>query len=267
MRALSRDDLIEHLTAEILAGRLAAGTKLASEREMSEEFGLSRPIVREVLRGLHEQGLVMIRPARGTFVRTPTPADGARSLDSFYRRSNATARELTEARLMLERHTARLAATTATDADVAAMEQCLIDFDGAKSILERARHDIAFHGLLARASHNTVIETMFASIVALTFELMLRSLSDREVARQGAPDHWKVLKAVKARDPDAAERAMTHHLEIAARLYGPDFDDSIDSVARREVLRLLGPQVTVDGLLEDLMRRYSDGLQGPGGRG
>jgi GntR family transcriptional regulator, transcriptional repressor for pyruvate dehydrogenase complex len=252
MRApATRERLIEHLRGEILAGRLRPGAKLPPERALAQEFRLSRPIVREVLSGLQEHGLVDILPARGTFVRVPSAADGARSLETHLRRRNATVREVMDARLMLETHAARLAARHADAADLAALERTAADAEAAEGAVERARHDIAFHGLLARASHNTVVETMFASITGLTFELMLRSQADPDVVRRGMPYHRRVLDALRAGDADAAEAAMRAHLELAASLYGSDYERGVEGVAQR----VLGPGVSLDGLLDELARR------------
>jgi GntR family transcriptional repressor for pyruvate dehydrogenase complex len=254
----SREGLTDHLTEAIMSGRWAVGTKLPAERELAQDFGLSRPIIREVLRGLHERGLITIIPARGAYVQAPTAAGGAKSLESFYRRRNATAREVMDARLMLETHAARLAAASATDADIRALVICAEDCERAGNVIDRARCDITFHGLLARASHNTVIETMFASITGLTFELMLRSLTDADVSARGLPFHKKVLAAIQARDADAAEAAMRGHLELASEMYGEDYDRSVETVARRELHRSLGPQISLDSLLEEVMRRVDD---------
>ncbi len=256
MKQPTREGLSEHLLDEIVSGRLAPGTKLSPERVLAHEFGLSRPVVREVLRGLQEKGLVDILPARGTFVREPSTIDGARSLESYYRRRNATAREVMESRLMTETHTARLAAARATAADVEVLQRCLTDCETADNVIDRARYDIAFHGLLARASHNTVIETMFGSIASLTFELMLRSHADPQVMSQGLPYHRSILEAVQAGDPDRAERAMRDHLGLAGTLYGDDYDRSVEHVARREFQRFLRGPMTLEGLLDEVVRRF-----------
>jgi DNA-binding FadR family transcriptional regulator len=251
----SRDALMARLRHEILSGERPAGSKLPPERVLAQDFALSRPIVREVLRGLEEHGLVDILPARGTFVRAPSAADGVRSIESYYRRRHATAREVMDARLMLETHAARSAALEATPAEVAALEQCLEDGRLADDVVDRARHDVSFHGLIVRASHNTVIETMFASIIALTFELMLRSHADPRVVERGMPLHRGVLDAIRAHDPEAAGAAMREHLELAATLYGSDYDRSVESVARRELERVAGLRVSLDGLLDEVTRR------------
>lgn len=258
IRIQSRDALAEHLSGEIMSGRLAAGAKLPPERVLAQEFRLSRPIVREVLRGLHERGLIRIVPARGAFVQAPTAADGARSLQDFYRRRNATARELVEARLMLETQAARLAAVSADPPDIRALEAAAAECDQADNAIDRARRDIAFHGLLARASHNAVIEIMFASITGLTFQIMLRSHTDADVDARGMPYHHKVVAGIRDRDPDAAEAAARAHLEIASQMYGEDYERSVEEIARRELRRFLDLNVSLEALLEEVTRRADD---------
>jgi GntR family transcriptional repressor for pyruvate dehydrogenase complex len=260
----SREHLTEHLVAEIMTGRLAPLAKLPPERQLAQEFGLSRPTVREVLRGLEERGLVEIVPARGSFVRAPNAAAGARSLELHYRRHNATARDVMDARRMLETQTARLSALRATADDVAALERCLSQSEEADNVVDRARHDITFHGLLARTSANPVIETMFASISGLTFELMLRSHADPEVARRGLPYHRRVLEAIVAGDADKAEEAMRAHLDLAATMYGEDYDRSVENLARRELRRFLGPDMSLDRLVDEAVGGLSNADAAPG---
>jgi GntR family transcriptional repressor for pyruvate dehydrogenase complex len=247
---------MDHLAGEIMAGRMQTGERLPAERVLAETYGLSRPTVREALRGLQERGLVEIIPARGTFVRTPTTADAAEPMASYYRRRNASAREVIEARLMLETFAARLAAQSATDEELEALRQCMTDCEAADNLVDRAQFDIAFHGLIARASHNAVIETMFASIAGFTFELMLRSLSDPTVSRKGLPYHRHIVEALLNRDADAAEDAVRGHLSLAGTMYGADYDRSIESVARRELQSFDGSTVSLDKLLDEVGRRF-----------
>jgi GntR family transcriptional regulator, transcriptional repressor for pyruvate dehydrogenase complex len=253
----TRESLSETLVGDIVSGRLAHESKLPAERELAAEFGLSRPIVREVLRGLQERGLVDIVPARGTFVRAPSPADGARSLELHYRRHNATARDVMDARLMLETQTARFSALRADEREVSALERELTQAVDADNVVDRARHDITFHGLLARASANPVIETMFGSIAGLAFELMLRSHADSDVAGRGLPYHRTILDAIRAHDPDRAEEAMRAHLDLAATMYGEDYDRNVEEVARHRLQRFLGPDMSLDELVDEAVGQLS----------
>jgi GntR family transcriptional repressor for pyruvate dehydrogenase complex len=265
---MGRETLTALVEARILRGDLAAGAKLPSERRLAEHFGVSRPVVREALRTLIERDLVRVVPGRGAFVRGAEPTDAAGRLEAIFRRRQATPRDLVEARTMLECTAAALAAERATPEDRAAIETALAEFDRSTALLTRARYDLAFHLAIARAAANPVVETMFGSIAGLTAELMLRSLSDPEVTRASVPFHWQIWEAIRDRDPARARLAMERHLAVAAQLYGADYDRSIESVARRELGRLLAPGVTLDDLLAEttsvvaLEGREPDGRDG-----
>ena len=69
MPALSADSVVQATADDILSGQLPAGAKLPSERDLAQQFQVSRPLIREALRSLAEMGLIETLPARGTFVR------------------------------------------------------------------------------------------------------------------------------------------------------------------------------------------------------
>jgi DNA-binding FadR family transcriptional regulator len=246
---VTRDELAAQIERQVVSGELATGAKLPSERQLAEQFGVSRPVVREALRSLVERRLVDVQPGRGSFVRNPRSHDAADRLDSFYRLRMITPRDLVEARTMLECTATALAAQRATQDDLDAMKRALVHFAQANGIIEQARYDIAFHLAVVRASANPVIETMFSSITGLTVELMLRSLSDPRVTRVSLPYHQQVFDAIKRRDAEGAQRAMAEHLAVATSLYGDDYDQSLETVARRELNRLLSPGATLEELL------------------
>ncbi|MGH2533618.1 MAG: FadR/GntR family transcriptional regulator [Thermomicrobiales bacterium] len=248
---VSRDTLAAHLERRIMAGELTAGEKLPSERQLSERYGVSRPVVREALRSLVERQLVEVQPGRGAFVRRARLSDAAGRLEAVFRRTQATARDVVEARTMLECTAASLAAQRATPADLAALETALDQFDRATDIIEQARCDLTFHLGIVRAARNPVVETMFGSITGLAVELMLRSLGDWDVASVSLPYHRQIADAIRARDPRQARSLMEAHLAVAATLYGEDYERSIESIARREVQRLFPPGVTLDDLLAE----------------
>lgn len=247
------------LEEAILGGRLAPGAKLASEREMAERHGVSRPAVREALRGLVARDLVEVVPGRGAFVRHARSSDAANRMDALLRRYQPTPRDLVEARLMLEGTTAALAAERATAADLEAITAALDAFDAATGLLDQVRYDLGFHLSVAAAAHNPVVATMFGAIASLTAELMLRSLADPLTTPVSLPFHRSILAAIRERDADRAKQAMTAHLEVAARTYGTDFDRSLESVARRELLRLLEPGLGLETLLAIVPKETADG--------
>jgi GntR family transcriptional repressor for pyruvate dehydrogenase complex len=243
------------LEEELLAGNHAVGTKLPSERELALRLGVSRPLLREALRSLVEHGLIEISPGRGAFVRDRTTAEAARPLDSHYRRQRITPENLIEARMIIEPAAARLAATRATPAEIEALRDAVEQVEGATGILDRVRCDVALHALVARMAHNPVIDTTVASITTLVFELALRTSTDTKVVAASAPYHRAVYEAIRDRDPDRAFEAMRAHHESGGKLYGKDFNASLDRVARRELERLLGrPVPSLEGVISDMMR-------------
>jgi DNA-binding FadR family transcriptional regulator len=246
---VTRDELAAQIERQIVTGELPTGAKIPSERQLSEQFGVSRPVVREALRSLVERHLVDVQPGRGSFVRDPRSNEAAARLDSFYRLRMVTPRNLVEARTMLECTATALAAQRATQDDLDAMERALVHFAHANGIIEQARYDIAFHLAVVRAAANPVIETMFSSITGLTVELMLRSLSDPSVTKVSLPYHQQILDGIRRRDAEGAQRAMAEHLAVATTLYGDDYDQNLETVARRELHRLLSPSTTLEELL------------------
>ena len=260
---VTRASLSDQLEELIVAGRFPPGSKLPSERQLVEQFGVSRPLVREALRSLVERHLVEVQPGRGAYVRHAQASDAAHRLDALFRRRQVTPRDMVEARTTLECTTAALAAERATPTDVEALERVLARFDRAVGIVEQVRADLTFHLIVARAARNPVIETMFGAITGPTVELLLRSLSDPEVARAALPYHRTIYEAIRDRAPERARAAMADHLAVAAHTYGKDFDRSLDIVAQRELVRMLAPGVTLDDLLEAAVPRLEREGQAP----
>lgn len=249
----SRDELMSVLADRILTGDYAIGAKLPSEREVALSSGLSRPIVREILRGLEERGLIDIQPGRGAYVRVPSSMNITQSMDSFTRTNGATPRHLVEARAMLEERTATLAAERATPEDVAALRELSAAFDNATNVIDRARCDLAFHGMIAKSSHNPVLETMFGAIAPLIFELQLRSLDDPTIVGAGAPLHHTVVDGISTRDAEAAGSAMWQHVTLAYEMFGNDLERSLDAIARRKIAVLLGEHATLEEVIADVL--------------
>lgn len=247
---VSREAVADYIEREIVSDRLLPGTKLPSERQLADRFEVSRPIVREALRTLVERNLIEVRPARGAYVRSANAADVATRLDSLFRRSAITPRQLTEARQMLETTAAGLAAERATENDRAQIAQALERCEQAPNILDQARQDLIFHRAIVHASANPVIEAMFMSIASLTFQLMLRSLIDKDVVEESLPYHRAVFEAIADHDVSAASAAMQRHLDVARIRYGSDFDASLASIARREIAELIPGEFNVAGLLD-----------------
>lgn len=253
---ITQTEMAESLVQRFLANGQPGVAKLPSERELAREYGVSRAFAREVLAGLSKQGYIRTIPGRGAFIRKAEMTDIARGLRVAYGQHEVTPRILMEARHALETQTAAWAAERATNMNIASLASTLDVFDTATDLVSRARSDIAFHSLLAKASHNPVLEMMFGAISSLTFEIMLRSLGDPETVKLGAPLHRKIFAAVEARDPVGASDAMSQHLHVAESTYGSDLDESLNIVADDTIKRILGPNYSLEEVVTDALREF-----------
>lgn len=253
----TKEELADFIDQRFLRGTLPSGSLLPSERILAESFGTSRPFIREVLVGLQQRGLVEIRPGRGAFVREVDINDIARTIRESGPFRAATPRDLVEARITLEKQTTALATQHATEDDLRSVERALTALNSSTSLVGRARADIAFHMLLARASANPVLEIMYGAIAPLVFELMLRSLGDPETMLRGAPYHQQVLDAMKQGDAETAVSAMAEHILLAAQTFGEDYDKQLDEIARQALHQALGHTAPVDTIISDAIAEFT----------
>lgn len=230
-----KGEVLGDLERRILGGEFPTGSKLPAERDLGVQYSVSRPVVREVIAGLVERGLLDVFPGRGAFVRAVSVDHLAEPLTRAASRSGVTARDVVAARLMLEGTAAELAATrtpSLVDAVLAALEK----HEQARTLADRARTDLAFHEAVAAASGNPLVVLMFGAIRTQVHALMLRSHSDRTVRRLGDPLHREIAEAIRDRNGDLARDAMHRHLKLALELYGEDLDRPLADVVPSHLL-------------------------------
>lgn len=232
--------IVSSLEDDIVSGRLAPGAMLPSERSLMTRFSVGRSLVRESLRVLRERGLIEVSLGRGSYVRTMSPGDDGASPDLLARTGQVTARHLIAAREMLETKTAALAAANRTDEDLERLAAALDQLEHAP-LPHAADFDLAFHTAIADASHNPVLQVMFASISSLAHQMMIRSLSDDHVV--GAELHAVLYERIAAGDVDGAADVMASHISAATLFYGPDLDTPVRDLQPRGT----GPGSRVSG--------------------
>lgn len=252
-RPVSRPQFEAQLSQQILTQHYPPGEKLPSERELAASSGMSRPMVREVLRSLAERGLIEIIPARGAFVRLPNTMQLADMMGSAARHQRATPRDLVEAREMIESRAARQAAQLASESDVAALRELVRAFDQATTTIDRARCDLALHAAIARVSGNPVLAILFGALAPMVLELQLQSLGDPTVLRLGGPMHHDIVEAIAQHKPVDAEHAMARHVTLARELYGGDLDVPLDDLATGRLRSLLGADVHLEDVIADVL--------------
>ncbi len=206
--------IVDQIEGRILTGELRLGDHLPSEREMAEQFRVSRTAVREAVRALAEKGLVQVRPGRGTYITNGTSAAVRHSLGLLLKIGQPEgSRHLVEVREIFEPGTAALAAERATDDQIAALRDAVATMDAAlddgDTFIEA---DLDFHLALAEASQNPLIPALIDSIVDLLREQRMAIFRVAGGPQRGQYHHKRILEAVSRHDPEAAREAMRAHL-------------------------------------------------------
>jgi GntR family transcriptional repressor for pyruvate dehydrogenase complex len=208
------EKIVDQIEGRILSGELQPGDHLPAERELAEQFRVSRTAVREAVKTLAEKGLVQVRPGRGTFVTNDTSEAVRHSLGRMLKIGQPEgARHLVEVREIFEPETAALAAVRASDEQIAALREAVAMMDTALEDGERfIEGDLDFHLALAEASQNALIPILIDSIVDLLREQRMTIFQVSGGPQRGQYHHQRILEAVVRHDPDAARAAMRAHL-------------------------------------------------------
>jgi GntR family transcriptional repressor for pyruvate dehydrogenase complex len=208
------EQIVQQVEESIHKGALNAGDQLPPERELAEQFGVSRTAVREAVKALREKGLVEAYPGRGTFITDGSSYTIRQSLDRMMRSGHEGFTSLAEVREILEPEIAALATTRAGEEDIAAMREQVAAMDAAKGDPEAyIEADLDFHLALAEAADNAIILSLIDSIVGLLREQRMRIFQVDGGPERGQYHHKRILEAIEHRDPVGAREAMKAHLK------------------------------------------------------
>jgi GntR family transcriptional repressor for pyruvate dehydrogenase complex len=209
------EQIVEQIEQRVLDGVLIPGDKLPSERELCEQFGVSRTVVREAVRALREKGLVDIQPGRGTFITNGTSEAMRNTLGLVFKVGQDSAQtDLIQVRAILEPEFAALAAENATQWDIVELQVAIAAMDKVLDDVDKfIEADQTFHLVLANATHNSLIPLLIDPIVDLLWEQRKRIFLNTGGARRGQYHHKRILEAVIQGDKEAAREAMRSHME------------------------------------------------------
>ena len=208
------EQIVQQVEESIRKGTLKPGDQLPPERELAQQFGVSRTAVREAVKALREKGFVEAYPGRGTFITDGTSHAIRQSLDRMIKIGQPEGSTfLAEVREILEPEIAALAATRAEEDDLAAMREAVGVMDNAKRDSDAfIEADLDFHLALAEAAANPIILSLIDSIVGLLREQRLRIFQMEGGPERGQYHHKRILEAVERHDAVAAREAMKAHL-------------------------------------------------------
>lgn len=195
---LGEEEIVSRIFEAIIDQRLPPGTKL-SEAALCEAFGVGRMRIRQSLLLLSSRQVVELMPNRGAFVASPTAEQ---------------AREVFEARLMIEPNAARLAVERATDDNIETLRLHL-EMEHAAHRSTKRRESIRlsghFHVLVAEIAGNSVALRMVKELVTRT-SLIIGLFGSPGVSNCRDEDHDEIFEAFRSRNGNLASDLMTRHL-------------------------------------------------------
>ncbi len=195
-------DAADNLREFIMLGKLAPGMPVR-ERDLAEAFGISRTPLKEALRILEGEGLIVYGVTRRPSVANPSLAE----INDWLRVQGA-----------LEALAGELACDLASDAQIERIEQInasIKEARGSEGKLAAFRRDMAFHEAIVAASGNAALRETHATYNARLWRVRFLS-SQREAGRDATrQEHLEIIEALKNRDSIAARRALKKHLRTA----------------------------------------------------
>jgi GntR family transcriptional regulator, transcriptional repressor for pyruvate dehydrogenase complex len=206
-------EVTEQLKHAILLGQFQTGDKLPPERELAEQFQVSRVAVRESLRVLENAGFLATRPGvtGGTFVTDLTFENLSNAFVDLFLAEKIDIPELVQVRVLVEPEIARLAALN-LDAETTELLREAIEAEEGPitSLVEDLNKKTSVHYILAEMCGNRFLEALERSLMAMT-RRVVQVVEPERLWLHPAGMHRPIVEAVLARNPDAAAKAMRKH--------------------------------------------------------
>jgi len=217
------EEAVRQIELLLVDGVLSSGDRLPSERELSEQLQISRPVLRDALKILEERKLIVSRHGGGTYVADLIGQIFSPAVADLIARHERPTRDYLEYRRMLEGSAAELAAKRATDADRARLGEILAGMEKAHAegdFQAEAERDIELHNAIGEAAHNLILmHTLRACYRLLSLGIFhhRRRIFDQAAAREKLfRQHHVIVGAILAGDADAARRAAEDHIDYVA---------------------------------------------------
>jgi GntR family transcriptional repressor for pyruvate dehydrogenase complex len=213
--------ILEDLRNQILTGRIARGTKLPSEKQLADAYGVSGATVREALRGLTTSELVEVRHGSGAFVTAEPDRLLEASLQAVIQIEKMSVGNVLDVLGALNAHAAELAAGAATAQQLDELEAALERLDQVPGGQDVSQALVHFLGSLARASGNPLLTALCGFLAGLQVSLARERSGgtlDRKVSNRLSKERHRVVQAIRARDAGEAFEAARAYQERSAKV-------------------------------------------------
>ncbi|MBE0583311.1 MAG: FadR family transcriptional regulator [Desulfofustis sp.] len=216
------DIIIEDIRTAILAGKLQPGDRLPAEKELSQQFQVSRQTMRESLRALEHLGLITLRKGSGggAFIKAVDAEVAVQSLANYLYFKNLTIANLSEMRRLLEPHAAACAAQRISAVDLQRL--AIINKQTRQAMDNRdlelvTGSEIEFHRVIARQTDNPILLLVLAFVETLLEDFKKILQPDQIFMEAVLASHETILQAIVNRDETHAAEQMLDHIQAVER--------------------------------------------------
>ena len=219
----NKDGLVHRVVNEIqglvLNGKLDEGTKLPPERDLAEQMGVSRTVIREAVSILAAKGLLETRHGIGTIVSRVTRDNVVEPLSILLQSMSITLDDLHQVRSIIEVEVAGLAAAQRGEHEVVRLKQIANEMkDHIGDAQSYARYDDEFHQRLAVMTGNPLLVVLSDALRDLMADVRLAASRQHQLVSTTLSDHLEILERVESMDIEGAREAMRSHIENARRI-------------------------------------------------
>ncbi|WP_298040232.1 FadR/GntR family transcriptional regulator [uncultured Microbacterium sp.] len=218
-RVTRTQSVVDGLLDEIIAGRLVAGETLPTEADLADLLGVSRLTLREGVRLLQAQGVIVPVPGSRHRVAPVDEWTGLEAVVRFARSGGARRKsslDLLDMRVMFETGAAELAAPLCTDEHIAELEELLGKMrtaHGQGDVPGFVDADLAFHDVIFTAADNRILVASVRPLTAMLQDSRSETSSVLEIREHALVEHAAVLEAMRTRSAEAAREAMSSHMK------------------------------------------------------
>src|SRR5271170_6830105 len=222
------EEICERIREQLALGVLKPGDKLPPERDLAQQLGVSRNVLREALRSLEMAGVLRLLKGvkGGAFIQEGDTSRMNEVMRDMLSLGTISVRELSEARIHVLDLVVRLACVNARQPDFAALEANIERTEVATRegrLLDRVECSREFYKLLAAATRNKVIAMIVASVTEIHMRFVYAKVASSGAATPRLVEKRRqFLLALRARDVSASTRLMRSHLESVQRMLEAD---------------------------------------------
>lgn len=213
-RALS-EKIIAQISDALVSGELKPGDRLPPERELAEQFGVSRTVIRDAVKTLAGRGILHVKHGAGIFVTTSEENAIGRlgALSDILPLQGVSLRDLFEVRKVLEAEGAEWAARRRNDYHLKRLRGILEDaYRNSENVEVLSERDAQFHVAIAEASQNLVLVRVMLTLLDLLAQSRRESLSIPGRAKLSLKDYERIVEEIEAQRHEGARETMLEHL-------------------------------------------------------